>query len=133
MLLRVEASAAAVSGAQGQLIRLEVGVPTPVSAGPDQANIEPYTTVNLLGTDGALSTDPRVWAQVSGPAVSDLTQGGKSATFTAPGTILGATLVFGYTAANSAQDTVSIVVLPVTERAVVGGVEVPVRLMTAKL
>ena len=133
ILARVELNSSAVGGPQGVLSRVELSVPGTVSAGPDQVNIEPYTMIFLVGTDTASSTDPRTWVQVSGPAVSDLVQSGKTAQCTAPGTILGATLVFGYSAATSPQDQVSVAVLPVTERVVRGGVEVPAKLMLVRL
>lgn len=106
------------------------------NAGPDQADIEPYTTVSLSGTDsdsdGTVVT--RTWRQISGTSVS-LSGSGASRTYTAPGTIAGDTLVFGYKVTDndgtdSLEDTVSHTILPVTERAAIGGSEVPVHTQT---
>jgi hypothetical protein len=107
--------------------------PPTASAGSDQTNIEPWSTVTLAGTDsdadGTVVT--RTWRQISGPAVT-LSATGNTATYAAPATITGGTLVFGYqvidnSGAPSAESTVTHTVLPATERVIVGGVEVPVR------
>ncbi len=106
--------------------------PPTANAGLDQSNIEPYTTISLVGTDsdtdGTVVT--RTWRQISGTTVT-LSGTGANRTYTAPGTLAGTTLVFGYKVtddggADSVEDTVSHVVLFASERAVVGGVEVPV-------
>jgi hypothetical protein len=85
----------------------------------------------LTGTDsdsdGTIVT--RTWRQVSGTAVT-LNGSGTSRTYSAPGTIIGTTLVFGYTVIDddgisSAESMVTHTVLAVTERAVIGGIEVP--------
>lgn len=131
-LLRLEASSSASAGAQGQLIRLEVRNPAVANAGPDQASIEPFSTVQLVGTDTAGSLDPRVWTQLSGPAVV-LTQSGKTASFTAPGVVDITDLVFGYTAGDSAQDTVKITVMEATEQAVIGGRRVALQQLAVHL
>lgn len=113
--------------------------PPTVSAGADQANIEPYTTVTLTGT----ATDPggtiasRTWRQVSGTPTVTLTGATTAtATYKAPGTLNGTTLVFGFTAtddggATATEDTTTHTILPVTERAVIGGVEVPMEIRAA--
>lgn len=106
--------------------------PPTAAAGLDVTNIEPYTTQTLTGSDndsdGTVAT--RTWRQISGPAVS-LAGTGATRTYKAPGTITGATLVFGYTVTDNIGDasveaTVSHTILFATERAVVGGVQVPV-------
>lgn len=114
--------------------------PPTANAGSAQSNIEPYTTVTLSGTDN----DPdgtvvsRQWRQISGtPTVTLSNATTATATYTAPGTIAGTTLTFGYQVTDnggtqSTESTVTNTILGVTERAVVGGVEVPVRTAVAK-
>jgi hypothetical protein len=103
------------------------------SAGSDQTSIEPWSTVTMIGTDsdsdGAVAS--RTWRQVSGTAVT-LTGSGNTASYTAPAAIISADLVFGYQVlddlgATSAENTVTHTILPATERAVIGGVEVPIQ------
>lgn len=107
--------------------------PPTVNAGADQINLEPWATVTLTGTDsdGDGTIASRAWAQTGGPAVS-LTGSGAARTFEAPGTLAGTTLTFQYSATDddgaTATDTMTVTVLPVTERAVIGGVEVPMRI-----
>lgn len=103
------------SNGAGQLIGI---VPTSlVSAGADQADIEPWTTVTLAGT-GTGS-----WSQVSGASVT-LSGSGAIRTFTAPPSLSAQTLVFDY-----GGDQVSIGILPATEAMYSGGQWVPVRLI----
>lgn len=101
-------------------------------AGSDET-VEPYSIVTLTGTDsdsdGTVAS--RVWTQVSGSPTVTLSGSGATRTYLSPGTLGGTTLVFGYQVvddqgASSAQSTVTHTVLAATERAVVGGVEVPV-------
>lgn len=108
-------------------------------AGGDQTNLEPYTVVTLTGTDndsdGTVVT--RTWTQVSGSPTVTLSGSGATRTYLAPGTISGTTLTFGYQVtdndgASSLQDTVNNTILPVTERAVIGGVEVPIQTLVAQ-
>jgi hypothetical protein len=100
-------------------------------AGSDVVAIEPYTKQNLNGTDndtdGTVIT--RTWRQLSGTSVS-LVGTGANRTYDVPGTLAGETLVFGYTVTDdgglsSLESTVNHEVLPVTERAIRNGVEVP--------
>jgi hypothetical protein len=108
-------------------------------AGPDQTNIEPWTTVTLDGSgssdpDGGDSITAYAWTQTAGTAVTLSDPSSPSPTFTAPATIAGTTLTFSLVvtdenSTNSAPNTVDIQVLPVTERAIIGGVEVPARFM----
>ena len=105
------------------------------NAGPDQTNLEPWSTVTLTGaasTDADGTVASYAWRQISGTSVT-LSGTGATRTYTAPATIAGDTQVFGLTVtdnlgATSTEDTVSCTVLPVTERAVIGGVEVPMRI-----
>lgn len=109
--------------------------PPTANAGANQVNLEPYSIITLSGTDA--DTDgtvvSRQWRQVSGsPSVTLSTASSAVATYTAPGTIAGTTLTFGYTVidnggASSQESTVTNTIYPVTERAVMGGVEVPVQ------
>lgn len=101
------------SNGAGQLIGI---VPTSsASAGVDQADIEPWTTVTLTGT-GVGS-----WSQVSGVSVT-LSGSGATRTFTAPPSLSTQTLVFDY-----GGDQVNIGILPATEAMYSGGQWVPVR------
>jgi hypothetical protein len=106
------------------------------NAGADQANVEPWTTVTLTGTDsdsdGTIST--RTWTQLTGTSVT-LSGSGASRTFEAPGLLAGATLTFRYSVTDNGgattTDDVSVVVLPVNESIVSGGVLVPLRIIPA--
>lgn len=108
--------------------------PPIVDAGAVQQNVEPYATVLLSASefdiDGTIVS--RVWQQTSGDPVSLTGAGTLQATFTAPATIAGETLGFAYSATDNngatTTDTTSVQVLGVTERAVIGGVEVPMQL-----
>lgn len=109
-------------------------VPPTCNAGADQTNLEPYTTVTLSATDsdtdGTVST--RAWSQTAGTVVTLTGASSRTLTFTAPGTIGGDTLTFQYQVTDNggatASDTVNVSVLPVTERAAIGGVEVPMQI-----
>lgn len=110
--------------------------PPTAGAGTDQVDIEPWTTVNLAGTDSDSdgTVVSRQWTQISGTTVTLSGATTANASFTAPATIAGGTLVFQYAVTDDdsavTTDQVSITVLPVAERAVVGGVEVPLRVLT---
>jgi hypothetical protein len=110
-----------------------INQPPIANAGSGQNSVEPWSTVNLIGTDADAdgTVASRTWRQISGTAVT-LTASGSTATYTAPASTAGDTLVFGYQATDnngavSAESIVTHTVLPATERAVIGGVEVPVR------
>jgi hypothetical protein len=122
------ASVTVVGGvARARIYRASVGVSATAQAGPDQLGVEPYSIVTLTGADDAGATATRVWTQVSGTLVI-LTDGGLgTATFESPGSILGESLVFSYAAGNSADDVVTISIEPVVARAIIGGIEVPMR------
>jgi hypothetical protein len=95
--------------------------PSPTgSAGPDQT-VEPWSIVTLTATDTGS------WSQVSGPAVT-LSGSGLTRTFKAPGVLNNTALVFAY-----GGDTCTVTVLAATERAVMGGVEVPLEIRDATL
>lgn len=114
--------------------------PPTASVGPSQTNVEPYTVVLLSGTDSDSdgTVVSRQWRQVSGsPLVAITNATSATASYTAPGTIAGTSLIFGYTVTDndnldSVEATTTHTILPATERAVVGGAEVPARLMIAQ-
>ncbi len=85
------------------------------NAGPDQAGVEPWTTVTLSATGTG------TWSQVSGTAVT-IIGSGAVVTFTAPASLNSQTLVFTY-----GGDQVNISILPATEAVYSGGQWVPVR------
>lgn len=89
-------------------------------AGLDQIDVEPGTPVTLTGT-------APTWTQVEGPAVVLTTPPGQPnvRTFEAPATIDGATLRFENSNSGASPDVMAVTVLPVTERIVENGVEVP--------
>lgn len=77
----------------------------------------------------------KIWTQTGGSPTVTLSGGGVDpCTFTSPGTIAGTTLTFTLTVTNdvpaSDTDTMTVATLPVTERAVIGGVEVPIHVVT---
>jgi hypothetical protein len=86
------------------------------SAGDNQFDIEPYSTVSLTGYGTG------TWAQDSGTEVT-LDGAGNTRTFKAPGTIAGETLTFSF-----GGDTCDVAVMPVTERMVFDGAEVPLEI-----
>jgi hypothetical protein len=86
------------------------------SAGADQS-VEPWSTVTLTGTGSF------IWYQLDGDTVT-LGGSGATRTFDTVGTIDGETLTFAY-----GGDWCDVAVLPVTERAVVGGEEVPLHIL----
>lgn len=107
------------------------------NAGQDQAVEVTQATVTLTGTDtdsdGTVVT--RTWTQTSGTPVT-LTGTGATRTFTRPLPLDGESLTFAYTVTDDrgqqAADPVTVYLLPVTERAVIGGVEVPMQMESVK-
>lgn len=108
-------------------------LPPEADAGINQT-AEPWSTVTL---DGSQSTDPDGtvtswnWSQTSGTAVT-LSGTGPTRTFEAPAAIAQQSLDFSLTVSDgidsSLPDTVTVTVMPTTERAVTGGQEVPLRI-----
>jgi hypothetical protein len=81
-----------------------------VSAGSNQTNVEPWSTVTLTATS---SSGTVTWTHVSGPSPT-LNGSGLSRTFTAPASFTVQTSVFRATN-GAATDDVSITYLPATE------------------
>lgn len=105
------------------------------TAGNDLTTVEPWSTVTLVGTDSDSdgTVVDRKWRQISGIPTVVLSGEGAQRTYEAPATLKGAELVFGYMVTDndgavSIEDTVSHTILPVTERAVIDGTEVPLRI-----
>ena len=105
------------------------------NAGEPQADVEPWSTVTLTGTHTG-GSDPvtHYWRQISGAPATLSATNAATVTFTAPGTLAGSSLVFGYRVTDdgfvdSPESTVQVDVLRSLEHAVIGGVEVPMRLL----
>jgi hypothetical protein len=108
--------------------------PTCTASASPNTSVEPWSTVTLTGTDadsdGTIAT--RAWTQTGGTSAGTITAASTAtATVTAPGTLAGDTLTFTYTVTDNggltASATTTVAVLPATERAAVGGVEVPMQ------
>jgi hypothetical protein len=82
-----------------------------VSAGSNQTNIEPWSTVTLTATS---SSGSATWSRVSGPNPTLLGSGALTRTFEAPASFTVQTSVFRATN-GAATDDVSITYLPATE------------------
>jgi hypothetical protein len=114
-----------------------LNAPPTCSAGSNQTTIEPWTTVTLTGTDSSAngSIVSRQWTQTAGTPVTLIGNANASATYIAPPTLMGDTSTFKYTVTDnlnvSMSSTVQNTTLAATERAVIGGVEVPARLIHA--
>lgn len=110
-------------------------VPPVAVAGNDQIGVEAFKTVTVVGTDqdddGTVVT--RTWRVVSttnGVSAPTLSGTGTTRTFKAPGTLTGTDIVLGYKvtdndALDSLEDTMTVSVFPAAERAIMGGVQVP--------
>lgn len=102
-------------------------------------SIEPYTTQILEGSTSSDSAGGTIvqydFRQISGTPVS-LQGSGSTRTYKAPGTLGGTSLVFGLTVTDdqdgvSSEDTATHTILGVNERAVIGGVQVPIEVRSA--
>jgi hypothetical protein len=127
---RIATVGVADSSAYGVLVIIPnaAGTAPTVNAGADQT-VEAWTHVSLVGQVTGTVTSLS-WTQISGPAVT-LTGTGSTVAFDAPGTLAGVTLGFRLTASNgttTVSDDTVVTVYPASERAVVNGVEVPLRL-----
>lgn len=103
-----------------------VATPPTANAGVNQS-VEPWSQVTLDGT-GSSAIDPDTgvtyaWSQTSGTAVTISDTAAARPTFTAPAGVADLTLVFSLTVtgnesglASTSPDTVTITVLPATER-----------------
>jgi hypothetical protein len=91
------------------------------NAGTDQI-VDSLTMVTLQGTGNGTSW---IWRRISGATVALSSLSVQNPTFTAPATVAGDTIVFGLKVGNgattSAEDTVSVTVLPQTEWVVQNG------------
>lgn len=84
--------------------------PTTITAGEDQTDIEPFSTVTLAASVVTGSVTSWSWSQISGPAVT-LNGSESGRTFIAPANANGATLVF-QASGDGSTDQVSVQVLP---------------------
>lgn len=119
---------AAVHGPEARIHRLELASPKAVSAGVDQLNLEPGTTINLVGTGGDASIVTQTWTQTAGTTCA-ITQSGANATVKLAGAVAGETFTFRYTV-NGAYDDVQASTLRVTEMGYAGGVLSPIVIMS---
>lgn len=133
---------AVMNASDASLTKLMVVGPAPTNVAPVSGisadmttNVTPGTTVTLTLTDSDSdgTVVSRNFRQISGTTVatSGTPGNGAAITFTAPPTLSGDTLVFGYKVtddggAESTEATVSITVLPAPARMVVDGSEVAV-------
>lgn len=106
------------------------------SLGADVAAIEPWSPVTMTLTAGGTPTG-YVWRQTSGPTVT-LTGTGATRSYTAPGLLATTTLTFAAKASYasgdySVEDFVNHEVLYAPERAIIGGVEVPIEIMQPRV
>ncbi len=128
------AQAAAGVSAPALISRAEAATVGPASLGADQLGVEPWTTVTLTAT--ASSGLPTSWAftQLSGPAVT-LTPSGNTVSFVTPASatteIVSIQAVGTYAdGSKTGAASVDIEVLFATEYMNLGGVWVPVQMLT---
>lgn len=124
-ITRVDLNVTAIGGAQGQLSRMSLDTPSISRTGDDIANVEPGTLVTLSATDLEISTANREWVQVTGSKPVNITQLGKTATFVAPGLLVGDTFAFDYYAAGNLPARQTVTVQRSTQFKVVDGVWTP--------
>ena len=108
-------------------------VPPTANAGPDQTNVEPYSTVTLsasASTPGSSAISSYSWVRDGGPTGPVITGANTvSPTVYHPGTVAGATYTYTVTVSDgtlTSTDQVAVTVLPVTETMWdAAGVEIP--------
>lgn len=106
----------------------------PTVSAPQAQTVEPWSTVTLTGTytAGSGAITGTTWTQTSGTAVTLTGANTTTATFTAPAAIADANIGFTFAVTDSNAQTVTgtttVKVLAATERAVVGGKEVPMQI-----
>ena len=115
----------------------DINMAPTANLGGNVTNIEPYSTQTINGSNSKDNDTGTIasytFRQISGSPTVTINGTGAIRTYTAPGTVAGTTLVFGLVVtdnqgADSTEDTVTHTILPVTERAVIGGVEVPMQI-----
>jgi len=131
----------AASTGDASFIPDDTGNTLPVaSAGSPKVDIEPYSVVTLSGTDSDSdgTVVSRAWRQISGaPSVTLQNANAANASYTAPGTLAGTTLTFGYKVTDnlggqSPESTTTNQINYATERAVISGIEVPVKTLVVE-
>jgi hypothetical protein len=112
----------------GIILRLREADPTAsMSAGADQSNVEPYSTVTLDSSASTGVASGRTWSQTAGTAVTLSSTTATSPTFRALGSLNGLTQTFRVTDNTTGLwDEVVITTLPSSRRVMVGGVVSPV-------
>lgn len=106
-----------------------------VSAGADQIAVEPWQPVTLQATVTGSGVTSMQWTQLQGTPVALAGATTATATFPAPASIAGEALQFKFAATYAtgvASGVTDVTVRAVTERIVVGGVEVPLRILLAQ-
>lgn len=109
--------------------------PPTANAGPDQTNIEPWSTVTLDGS-GSADSDGTIasyaWTQTAGTAVTLSNSAAVQPTFTAPAALRSVLFTFQLQVTDNdgatSTDSVSITVLAATDAIVAGGVLVPLHI-----
>lgn len=92
--------------------------PFAASAGLDQADIEPFSTISRTGTHSTGTVVSRSWTQIAGPAVTLTGATTDTVGFVAPATLAGTTITLRYAVTDSfgatPTDDVDFVILPHT-------------------
>lgn len=145
IIYEIKVNTATASSATGTIYEIGVSatsdIPPVANAGANLTDVEPYDTITLEGAGSSFTTPDTdvnyAWTQTGGPTVTPTGADTATPTFKAPGTLAGTTLTFALVVTGnvsglvSSADTMTIDVLPVTERAVIGGVELPVEVRYA--